>query len=218
MTHVDKFSKAASSYEDNAFLQENIIKELLTLSDYSNISSILDLGCGTGLVYKNLNKKVNFIALDASSEMCSLHPNVNEIINESFDNFNSYKDKNFELIIAASSLHWSENISSLLKNLLSLNKKYLFAIFLDDSFHEIREVTGKPPQLPPESVILENIDSLNYYIKEYPLTFENKKDLFDYLKNTGVGGKTNLTYKETIHLLRNFKGLTITAKVMFIYS
>lgn len=85
-----QFSNNATSYEEHSIIQRKVIQYLLRKSA-GKPRSILDLGCGTGGLYKSIDWQLNnFIAVDFSREMLSLHPCASGV-NCILGNFNDPK-------------------------------------------------------------------------------------------------------------------------------
>jgi malonyl-CoA O-methyltransferase len=220
------FSKYAHQYNHYNLIQKQVLERLLDqleplFEKSSNNLSILDIGCGSGQVYTALSQRgwncKSFIALDFSEAMCNLHPKASEVkvIQQDFDSMDLEEllkltpDNKFDLIISSSALQWSSNIDKLLQKLAQIPTFLALNIFTADTFKTLWQTNQKTSPIYPKEVL---IPSLNCYLDNimietlsYTLEFENKKTLFDYIKNSGVGTtKEPLTYKESKHLYQHY--------------
>jgi malonyl-CoA O-methyltransferase len=130
------FSKAANTYDSNAGLQAAVGDRLIQLVfDYINsvdISSVLDLGVGTGLVTSRLlgqlNHTTQLTVCDLSYAMLThtrarfnnLNTNHISYFQADFDKLPLSNNSGFDLIFSNMSLQWSENLFNLIDRLKSL--------------------------------------------------------------------------------------------------
>ena len=204
--HIREFSKNSKFYDSYNTIQKQVAKKLLSSITFKP-KSILDLGCGDGLVYKNLNFKVEkFVGIDLSSSMLELHPKSDEIYLEcmDFDSFDDYDS--FDLVLSSSSLQWSKDIYSLVKNIENKSKKFALAIFTDETFKSLREWFELKSFLP-NKYKLQNSFSKNVSCEtiSYKLEFKSTLEMLKYIKKSGVsGGRKELGVKEIKKFLQNY--------------
>ena len=111
MQQRNQFSKYANEYKSYNIIQQICAKSLVRELK-SKPKRILELGCGSGQIFANVNWDFDkYLAIDGSQEMCNLHPKVKnlEIKCFNFDSvefFNEIKDKNFDMVISSSALQW----------------------------------------------------------------------------------------------------------------
>lgn len=55
-----RFAKNLNTYNDNAKIQKIMAEKLVSLSDRKDYDSILEIGCGTGLLTEKVLKKLYF--------------------------------------------------------------------------------------------------------------------------------------------------------------
>jgi len=156
MTH-DKikqaFNKAADSYDDYCHLQRQTGKKLVSLvkQHYVNSSRIIDLGCGSGLVTRELAEALNYVdfhAIDFADQLLMkakkhLSPFKLTIYESDFD---SLTEHHFDIIFSNLSIHWSTNLALTLQKLsASLSKDGIlaFSIPLSGSLIELQKFTIK---------------------------------------------------------------------------
>ena len=208
----NQFSKNAKTYSDYNFIQNLVSKELISqISDKPK--NILDIGCGTGAIYRNIDWEIeNFIGVDFSEKMLETHPK-NKNITLFFQDFNNLdiellKKQRFDRIISSSALQWASNLEQTFYDISKLEIPISFAIFTSGTFKTLHKTAGiKSP--------LKNIDEVkdvankyfqaDFKILNYKLEFETVLDIFKYIKKSGVsGGKKKLSFQETKKLMKNY--------------
>ncbi len=145
--------------------------------------------------------------------MCELHPKGEKIKVEchDFDNIsfhNSIKDEKFDIVISSSALQWSNDLGKILKRLTSITNEINVALFTSNTFKTIQDITKtKSPILTLEEIktAFNKYCSCEFEVYNYNLEFDNKKELFDYIKKSGVSGSSNkLSYKDSKLLLKEY--------------
>ena len=124
------FDKKSRLYAKNCSLQSEVAKILVDFcGDFSGVKKIIDLGAGSGNVALNLAQFLgksgicvnDFIALDLSANMLSLHPrkfpHITQIhlIECDFESYNFSDD--FDLILSSSALQWAKDLDSFFKKM-----------------------------------------------------------------------------------------------------
>ena len=225
MSIKKQFSKYANQYNKHNIIQQIAAKSIVR--DIRNQPKrILELGCGSGQIYKHINWHIDFYkAIDFSNEMCELHPKASNVKVEchDFDNIsfhNSIKDEEYDLVISSSALQWSKNLPKIIKRLSTVTKTINAALFTSNTFKTIQDITNtKSPILSEEEIR----SAFNIYydcefeVYKYNLEFDNKKELFDYIKKSGVSGSGNkLSYKDSKALLKEYSLNYLEFEVIFI--
>ncbi len=224
--HIKEFSKNAHTYDRHTSLQREIAAYLLSLVE-SFPSSVLDLGCGSGAVYKQLPWDVKqFVGVDSADTMCATHPkgtNVT-IVCQDFDSPALWEGlhQTYALGISSSALQWSSDIEAILKQLSFTCKEGAFAIFTDKTFEALYEYTGLQRFLPNAKTlqkVAENYFTCKSEIKTFQLFFDDTLSLFRYIKQSGVsGGEKKLSVEQTRHLIRNYPHLHLECEVLFLWG
>jgi len=224
--HIAEFEKHAKEYDSFAVVQKKVAKELMSRVDFKP-KNILDIGCGTGEVYKNISWDIDrFVGVDSSATMCQLHPKSDkiEIICADFESEN-FKDKikkglPFDLVVSSSSLQWAQEIDLTLKFYSSLSDKIAFSIFTNGTFKDIYKTTKRKSFLPSFDSIYSLSKSIkNFQIerKIYKIEFEDNISMLRYIKNSGIGGGNKvLNYKEIKYLLYSYIHTCLEFEVAFI--
>lgn len=221
----EQFSIHSKEYEKHNIIQQIIAKALARDID-DKAQYILELGCGSGQIYKNISHlPKHYIAVDFSQAMCDLHPKDKNLDIYCFD-FDSkefysfFENKSFDLILSSSAMQWSKDLAKLISFLLSITKELNLALFTSNTFKSIFDITKQSsPILTKEDILscFSNSVDFTYEIYEYKLEFPNKKELFDYIKKSGVkGGMDKLSYKESKNLYLNYPYNYLEFEVIFI--
>jgi len=208
----NQFSKNAKTYSDYNFIQNLVSKELISqISDKPK--NILDIGCGTGAIYKNIDWKIeNFIGVDFSEKMLETHPKKKNIT-LFFQDFNNLdiellKKQRFNRIISSSALQWASNLDKTFSDIAKLETPLSFAIFTSGTFKTLHKIAGiKSPLKSADEVqeMANNYFQANFTILNYKLEFDTVLDIFKYIKKSGVsGGKKQLTFQETKKLMKSY--------------
>jgi malonyl-CoA O-methyltransferase len=229
MKIVKEFSRFADEYTKHNMIQSEVAKRLISMLPQKRYKKVLDLGSGSGAVYQNLlEKKIKvdkFIALDFSKEMLKLHPNADNIecvcsnFNEQ-ERFKAYSLEEFDLLLSASALQWSEDLSSLLSSISHLASEYYFAFFTSNTFSTLHQTAGVESPIYTKEFIVETLEKhYDFEIEEaeYRLQFSSVQEMFRYIKRSGVsGGRGQLSYKEMKNLMKNYPLNYLEFEVIFV--
>jgi malonyl-CoA O-methyltransferase len=223
----EEFSRNAKYYDSYNIVQVEVAKKLLTFLN-EQPKKVLDLGCGSGTLFKNIDFDLEkFIAVDFSQEMLNLHPDhkcVKKIcadFNEELF-FENIKNEDFEVILSASAIQWAKDLDQLFKHLKAVDKNMFLAIFTSNTFKSIYEIASLKPILRSSEEILNSAQKYfdcKVELQSYKLNFENTKEMFRYIKKSGVsGGKKVLDYKSTKELMSNYPHNYLEFEVLFIMT
>ena len=221
----EQFSKFASEYNNNNIIQQ-IVSKALVREIKNKPKKILELGCGSGQVFKHIDFDFDYYkAIDFSQEMCDIHPKNNnlDIYCLSFDSdefFANIKNEKYDLVLSSSALQWSKDLEKIIDALSMVSNEINMVLFTSNTFRTIFELSkSKSPILDIKRIK----DTFNKYYKceyeviEYKLEFETKKELFSYIKNSGVSGETNnLSFKNAKNLYKNYDKSYLEFEVVFI--
>lgn len=225
MSVENQFSKYAKDYKNHNIIQQIVAKSLVRELK-SQPKRILELGCGSGQVYKHISWEIDFYkAIDFSSSMCELHPKGEKIEVKCFDFdtqefLDEIKDNQYDIILSSSALQWSKDLSKIIKNLSFITNEINAVLFTSNTFKTIQNITKtKSPILDEESIK----EAFSKYFKcdfetiLYKLEFDNKKDLFDYIKKSGVsGGTASLDFKDAKKLYKEYNLNYLEFEVIFV--
>lgn len=198
-----RFLKARATYEDHAIVQKLLAQDLcFKLKGVKEQSSILEIGCGTGL-FTNLLldlKPSHLVLNDLSSELCvealkkvSIKAPTLEckILAGNMDLI-AFKGQ-FDLICANAALQWSVNLEALLKKLkahLLPGGKIAFTTFLPGTLQELTKAGSKGLDYVSRDCILSYCQNLGFKVlldeKEEVLAFKDARCALKHLSLTGV--------------------------------
>ena len=216
----NQFEKSFSTYSENAIVQQIMAKKLV--EKLSNIrtefSTILELGCGTGLLTNEAAHRLSYERYFANDLVEKSKNYVAQIIpNVVFYSGNAIKikpSKKPDLIISNAMFQWFKNLEKITehcKNLLEKDGILAFTTFSKDNFKEIRELTGLALEYKSLDEITENLekDYTILYKEEFThkLEFNTPLELLAHIKNTGVNSLTSKhwTFKEVKEFCDNYK-------------
>ncbi len=222
-----EFSKHASHYSSHNIIQNRVVKRLLKKVK-SKPKNILDLGCGNGALCKNIDWKYkHFIGVDFAPGMLELHPK-SKIIESIYGDFNdkalfeNLSTFNYDHIFSASALQWADDLEVVFKNIKNLGAAVSLAIFSAETFKTLNETASIKS-------LLRSADEINelqkkyfdgdFEVVSYKLEFETTRDMFRYIKNSGVSGARRvLDYKQTKKLMKTYPINYLEFEVVFIHS
>ncbi|WP_288982534.1 methyltransferase domain-containing protein [uncultured Flavobacterium sp.] len=225
MSVKKQFTIHSQSYNEYNLIQNKVIHDVLAKVK-SAPESILDLGSGTGYLYNSIDWPIkNYYAVDFSEKMLALHPSSKEVelILGDFNNsllFNEFKNIKIDRIFSTSSLQWAIDLDATFHNIKNLDVPVSFAIFTSNTFKTIFETANIHPLLRSveEVTFLANkYFDAELETKNYKLLFDDTKEMFRYIKKSGVSGARNiLDYKSMKNLMDNYPLNYLEFEVLFI--
>ena len=227
---VQEFSRFAHKYDTYNMIQSTVATTLIEKLPKIMYKNIIDVGCGSGEVYKNLQKKgilvKNFIALDSSQAMLAIHPNEKNIdkicLNFNDRDFLEYIPRdNYDLLLSSSALQWSTDLVNTMQKLSQLSSTFYGAVFTSGTFktlHKTADVNSPIYNVRiVQDIMNQYYDDVKYEIHHYNLEFESTRDMFRYIKQSGVSsGERKLTYKQTKKLMERYPLNYLEFEVLFI--
>ena len=221
-----EFSNHAKVYDDYNSIQLQVAQKLLENVSTNTLDSVIDLGCGSGVVYNLIGKETKeFYAIDFAQGMLDVHPKADNItcMLADFNKkelFNLFKDTSIDRLISSSALQWSEDIDKTFSYISSLNTKVSLAIFTCNTFKTVNEIASLPKFLRCNEVIEKSAKKYfdaEYTLVEYKLHFDSNEAMFRYIKQSGVSASRRLlSYKQTKALIKNYPHNYLEFEVLFI--
>jgi malonyl-CoA O-methyltransferase len=234
-----EFSKNAQKYQQLNQIQTEVAKKLVNTLSESFVSTckpkkILDLGCGSGAIYKLIDWELEkFVGVDFSQNMLSLHPKSTNLTCKLGDFndaklFSELREEDFDFIISASALQWADDLGSVFRSIANFNLPFSLAIFSSGTFATLNKTAGVESIIPSFNAIKEVSQKCLHVNPElslsvekvlYTLEFENTREMFRYIKKSGVSGNRNLlTYKQTKKLMQEYPLNYLEFEVVYINS
>lgn len=220
-----EFSKHAAVYGERNVIQREVAQKLLSLT-HDTPRRILDLGCGSGTLFSYLNWEFDyFVGVDFSSQMLSFHPrNAKiELLEGNFNDplmFEAFRNQTFDRIYSASALQWGSDLKCIFEQLRSLNTPLSLALFTSGTFKSLHECAQLPPLLRSADEVIglaEEYFDASYDIATYTLSFDSVREMFRYIKRSGVsGGEKRLSVSEMKRLMENYPLTYLEFEVVFI--
>jgi malonyl-CoA O-methyltransferase len=228
---AEEFSRFAKSYSKHNLIQAEVAKKLIAMLPESSYGSILDLGCGSGELYRHLKKRRitydHMTAMDISPEMLELHPKeINlSLLEGDFsapDFIHSLPLHHYDLLISSSALQWSRDLERTLSVFSSLSEKIYLSFFTAGTFRALHEYVGIESPIRSEERVKEMIGKhldLEFEKVSYTLYFDSVYQMLRYIKESGIsGGVQRIEYKETKRLLNRYEDRHLEFEVLFAYS
>lgn len=197
----NKFKKSMDKYDENAVVQKLMAEKLAANLPEKSYGKILELGCGTGILTRNLVSKITYTKYFANDIVEKSKFYIDKIIPDNiFICGNAQKIKlpsKVDLIISNAMFQWFENLDKVLEyygTLLNSGGTIAFSTFSPENFKEIREITGLALDYKTTDEIRSILEKFFevIYIEtfEYKLNFNNPLEILAHMKNTGVNSLT----------------------------
>lgn len=215
-----QFEKSFETYDQNAIVQQLMAKKLVSalVETGSNFDSVLELGCGTGILTRELINSIKFKIFLANDLVEKSKIYIDKIIpNTKFYLGNAIKIKpsqKVDLIVSNAMFQWFnnlENVSSHCKTILNKDGILAFSTFSAENYKEIEELSGL-------SLSYKSFDEIkNIFEKDFEilhseeftktLQFSSPLELLAHMKTTGVNSLTaqHWTFKEVKSFCDNYK-------------
>jgi malonyl-CoA O-methyltransferase len=219
-----EFSRFAKEYGQYNLIQNQVAQKLVDdLKDEPKV--ILDLGCGSGTLYKKLVFDYEkYIGIDFSQKMLDLHPQGKKVECRLRD-FNEDKlfeelvKEKYDRVFSASSLQWAKDLDTTLYQISQLNAPISLAIFTSNTFKTLLETAGieSPLRCADEvTYLIGQYFHCEIEIVSYELRFESVEEIFTYIKKSGVsGGRNLLSYRQMRTLMREYPTNKLEFEVLF---
>ena len=215
------FNKHYNVYEKYSLAQKQVAKNLLDYMGKSNIfdtqiNSIFEIGCGTGIFTKEYRKYF-------------LHSDL--ILNDIFDvrefikdiDYNIFIQENIEeldipksdLIVSSSVFQWIKDKDSLIRNIAENTDNLCFSSYVSGNLIEIKnhfDISLDYLNIEEFKEILKKyFSSVKSYSETIKLDFEAPMSVLKHLKYTGVTG----FQRTSISKIKTFKDNILTYEVAY---
>jgi len=226
---IKEFSRFAHSYDAHNIIQKEVAKELIAQLPIKKYDKIVDIGCGSGAIYHYLMQtdiRMNeFNALDSSENMLAIHPQNDKIKKYcmNFDDNDAFAHLETEdkiLLLSSSALQWSQDIDKLFFRLLNISEDIHLSIFTSNTFKTLHQVANIDSPIYSAEVLEETIKkyySATFERRTYKLYFNDVREMFNYIKKSGVsGGEKKLGYKQVKELMYSYPLNYLEFEVLFV--
>ena len=215
------FNKHYNVYEKYSLAQKQVAKNLLDYMGKSSIfntqiNSIFEIGCGTGIFTKEYRKYF-------------LHSDL--ILNDIFDvrefikdiDYNIFIQENIEeldipksdLVVSSSVFQWIKDKDSLIRNIAENTDNLCFSSYVSGNLIEIKnhfDISLDYLNIEEFKEILKKyFSSVKSYSETIKLDFEDPMSVLKHLKYTGVTG----FQKTSISKIKTFKDSILTYEVAY---
>jgi malonyl-CoA O-methyltransferase len=227
---IKEFSRFSKEYDSYSIIQTKVATKIVSNLPKKDFQNIVDIGCGTGAIYKFLiEENVNFdffYALDGSKGMLFSHPQNGKVLKQCFDfnsqiSFENIADIKCDIIVSSSALQWAKDLDFTLSNLVKICDNFHGALFSSNTFKTLHQTAGISSPIHSIEVIKRSFDkfysNINYEVVSYKLFFDSKKEMFDYIKKSGVsGGEKRLNITQTRKLINEYSIDYLEFEVIFV--
>ena len=200
-TLKNKFRKSMDKYDENAFVQRITAEKLVSSLSQKKFDKILEIGCGTGILTKQIEQNLVFQKYFANDIVEKSKNYIDGIISENtFVCGNAQKIKlppKVDLIISNAVFQWFENLDKVLEyysSLLKIDGIIAFSTFSPENFLEIREVTGLTLNYKNidelKEIVEKNFEIIHIEKFNYKMNFSTPLQILAHMKNTGVNSLT----------------------------
>ncbi len=200
------FKKNFKTYDDNAFVQKEMAKVLLTLVPEQKYSKVFEIGSGTGFFTKLFLQHFSpkqFVANDIVAESLNYVPDNCEFMGGDIESL-SFPDS-IDLVVSNASIQWVSDITALLAKVydsLSDDGLFVFSTFGPNNYCELKQVFGNGllyvgiEEL--KELLGQHFEIIEISEKITELKFATFKELLTHIKLTGVNGisSKNLSVSE----------------------
>ena len=154
-----------------------------------------------------------------------IHPDGNEIEKHciNFDDLNAFTHLEItdeSLLVSSSAIQWSQNLDTLFMQLSKLSAHVHLSIFTSNTFKSLHQIANIDSPIYSAEILEETIRKYypaKFEIKTYKLYFDNVRDMFKYIKKSGVsGGERQLSFKQTKALMLSYPLDYLEFEVLFI--
>lgn len=221
----EEFSRYAAQYAAHNVIQVKVAQKLVAETK-DTPKRILDLGCGNGTLFSHIDWEMDtFTGIDFSQSMLSHHPhtsNVTLMLGDFNDPtlFESLSRMTFDRIYSASALQWAQDLDTVFKSIHALNSSVSLAIFTSGTFKTLYETAGLSPILKTSHEVVESANryfDAQVQIVRYVLEFESVREMFRYIKRSGVSaGRRVLDFTQTKRLMQSYPLNYLEFEVVFI--
>ncbi len=199
---IKNFDKSAKTYENAADIQQQVAAQLVTHLGHCSPKTILEIGCGTGILSQhliNLFPEASLLLTDLAPAMlaqCKKNLSPHQGLNFSCMDGEQLTMRNkYDLIVSNMTVHWFLDLQrSFIDITQQLNQggEFVFSMLGEDSFKEWRAICSMAnipcgiPIFPAEHLLQTMLPSVKIQVKTYQKKYFTVYDFLNSLKNLGA--------------------------------
>ena len=218
------FAHAASSYENKAEAQRNIVDSMIELMHrymFPQCARIYEVGCGVGVFTRKLVSDFNPETIVANDICWEMSPFVETHLSENNVSFVTGDAESLDIpertnaIVSCSAIQWFANIPSFIRRSYNaLPQKGIFAVstFGKNNFEEIRTITGQGLNYHSLEEYKKFLTGTGFKIlhagdDKITLRFSSAIEVLRHLRYTGVRGidSVRMTPAQTLKFCRDYE-------------
>lgn len=201
-----RFLRARETYDTEAVVQKNVCEKLIKLLPVNHYKSILEIGCGTGMLSKEIFSHLNFDNICFNDLVPEMENNIKLFLPENMRfkfNFipgNAEKlqfNEMFDLVISSSTFQWFDELKIFVHRIsekITNDGIFAFSTYGTDNLKEIRNITGKGLHYYEIEKIIsmcEKFNILHTSEEKIELKFDKPEKILKHMKQTGVNSLSN---------------------------
>jgi malonyl-CoA O-methyltransferase len=218
-----RFNKNIKTYDQHAFVQKNTASELIGMlieNCGKNFGDIYEIGCGTGILTRQIVEKLNFNKLYANDIVESCEEFVKNLSDKitfiAGDAETMQIDKKFDLIVSNAAFQWFSDFPTFLTKInsnLNDNGILAFASFGPENLYEISKITGcglKYPSITEiETTAKSYFDCVISCSETIEVIFDSPLDVLKHIKYSGTNGLATKHWvkKNLVEFEQNYREL-----------
>ncbi len=203
-----RFAKNLDTYNANAKVQKRMAEYLMRFVDNRHFETVLEIGCGTGmlteLAFKNLEFSkyiANDIVYNCKNYIQKISPQI-EFVHSDIEDFLKADSTKYDLILSNAVFQWIEDFKEFVKLLMTkLNNDgiLLFSTFGVRNFQEINQILGKTLVYHHTDMYKKLLKDYSYIIEEeiYTLGFKTPVDVIKHIKLTGANAVDEIRWTKS---------------------
>lgn len=209
---IKRFNKSSSTYEKNAIVQKimakKLISKLIELKGKS-FGNILELGCGTGLLTRDIVSSLDFKSLfvnDIVEESVNRTAVLSSRITKLYGDCESLNfPNNLDLLISNATLQWLNHLSLFVDKVSLETKKggiFAFTTFEKDNLYQIKTITGESlnycSKADTEKILGRSFRIIYASNETIDLEFNSSYEILKHLKLSGVNSISKNRWTKSI--------------------
>ncbi len=199
---IQNFDKRAETYRTAAEVQAHVAAQLAQRLESIHPQSVLEIGCGTGLLTQHLiqlfpesSLLITDVApsmLDQCEQSVSSHSSIDFVL---MDGEQLALNKQYELITSSMTLHWFMDLQRScidITNQLERGGEFIFSILGENSFKEWRMMCQQfnlpvaTPIFPADHLLETMLPNVTLEVETYQQTYSSAYAFLSSLKQIGA--------------------------------